>query len=111
MTAVQDLLCELAQLSNPAHRGRRAVRNALVLINPINSRFVGFSEVGQKTGFAEISSDLLEADFWPGTTFVLPVTHAEPAIAAAPLVNASRLMGTNACENLRPPPAIRPGVS
>jgi hypothetical protein len=39
------------------------------------------------------SANFLQADFWPGTTFVLPVTHAEPAIAAAPLVNASRLIG------------------
>jgi len=30
----------------------------------------------------------LQEDFWPGTTFVLPVTHTEPAIAAAPSVNA-----------------------
>jgi hypothetical protein len=37
------------------------------------------------------TDDVLETDFWPGTTFVLPVTHAEPAIAAAPLVNARRL--------------------
>ena len=42
---------------------------------------------------ANTISNFPEADFWPGTTFVLPVTHAEPAIAAAPLVNASRLLG------------------
>jgi hypothetical protein len=37
----------------------------------------------------------LQEDFWPGTTFVLPVTHTEPAIAAAPSVNANRLAVTN----------------
>ena len=53
------------------------------------------SLIGQKRASGTLMDDLREADFWPGTTFVLPVTHAEPAIAAAPLVNASRLTGTN----------------
>jgi hypothetical protein len=39
--------------------------------------------------------NFLQEDFWPGTTFVLSVTHTEPAIAAAPSVNASRLKVTN----------------
>jgi len=28
-----------------------------------------------KTGFEEISGDVLEADFWPGMIFGLPVTR------------------------------------
>ena len=39
--------------------------------------------------------DLPEADFWPGTTFGLLVTPAEPAIAVAPWVNANRLLGAD----------------
>ena len=42
-----------------------------------------------------LGGDVPEADFWPGTTFGLPVTQAEPAIAAAPWVNGSRLPVTN----------------
>jgi hypothetical protein len=38
----------------------------------------GYTEVSQKTGLEEIS-DLLEADFWPGTTSGLPVIRPQAA--------------------------------
>jgi hypothetical protein len=30
-----------------------------------SGRFVGYSEVGPKTGFSEMDVNLFEADFWP----------------------------------------------
>ena len=70
--------------------------NALVVIDASSQ---GLWPIGSypETSFEEISYDLPEEDFWPGTTDGLPVTQAEPgAIAGAPWLNASRLLSTNA---------------
>ena len=38
---------------------------------------INASSRGPETGLEEINGDLLEADFWPGITSVLPVIHSE----------------------------------
>jgi hypothetical protein len=44
----------------------------------IRNEFHGFSVLGTRaaeTGLGEINGDLLETDFWPGTTSRQPVIH------------------------------------